>query len=263
MEIKITPKPATPRAKVRITRESLAPATPTLRLAPVTPTTEPALSALPHDAKSVRKLTHREQAAELATARAIIDHALRGLGIDPADTGIKLEMNTRFSRRLGDALPDRLPMPRGVYNARRYFALSHVHGRLRFAASALWRRATPKKRRNTVLHELGHLLADCEAGRPCKHGAGWKAMMRRLGETPTRCHTVNRDGLRRRGSRGSTPTRTTGATIGTFALHARVSFTHKGATVTGTVTKRNRKTLTIRCDAGRRWRVSPSILSAA
>ena len=34
LSIKITPRPATPRAKVRITRDSLAPLAPTLRVCP-------------------------------------------------------------------------------------------------------------------------------------------------------------------------------------------------------------------------------------
>ena len=40
--------------------------------------------------------------------------------------------------------------------------------------------------RNTVLHELAHLLAGCGNG----HNATWKAMHRKLGGSAKRCHTM-------------------------------------------------------------------------
>ena len=80
-----------------------------------------------------------------------------------------------------------------------------VSGEVIFSASALWRRATPSERQNTVIHEAAHVLANEAAGTNVGHGRQWKFMMITLGAKPERCHTVNRDGLRRR-RRGQAPT---------------------------------------------------------
>ena len=46
-----------------------------------------------------------------------------------------------------------------------------------------------------------------------------------------------------------------------FTIGNCVSFTHDGKTITGVLTKRNAKTLTIAGSDGRDWRVSPNLLS--
>jgi len=146
------------------------------------------LSTIQQDETSKRAITPSEQRGERGWIQATIDWCLER--VDMTDVTIRVERNGRFSRRMGDAL---VVMSDYVNRT----------GRVRFSSHALWRRASPTKRRNTVVHEVAHILAELVAG-PTKrvsHGAGWKRMMRLLGEEPTRCHTVNRDGLRRRSAR--------------------------------------------------------------
>ena len=42
----------------------------------------------------------------------------------------------------------------------------------------------------TFLHECAHILADRRYGRPCKHGALWRATIVTLGELPTTHHEI-------------------------------------------------------------------------
>lgn len=49
---------------------------------------------------------------------------------------------------------------------------------------------------NTLIHEVAHLLVFALYGAR-GHGTHWKAMMRRMGAEPTRCHTLPVDHLRR------------------------------------------------------------------
>lgn len=54
-------------------------------------------------------------------------------------------------------------------------------------------------RRNTIIHEVCHILTDIENPSAKPHGWEWKNMMRRAGiQNPQRCHRINRDGLRRK-----------------------------------------------------------------
>ncbi|MBW2169897.1 MAG: SprT-like domain-containing protein, partial [Deltaproteobacteria bacterium] len=64
----------------------------------------------------------------------------------------------------------------------------------------LWSRATEEERRQTVIHEVCHLVAHHESiltGRSLSgaHGYEWKNVMRRAGVTPKRCHNVSNKGL--------------------------------------------------------------------
>ncbi len=70
----------------------------------------------------------------------------------------------------------------------------------------LWLRATPEKRRNTLIHEASHLVDYHRAGQRWRRGGGgqrlihdrvWKQIMRSLGEAPSRCHSVDTTGLKR------------------------------------------------------------------
>lgn len=118
---------------------------------------------------------------------------------------VRVEWNSRFTRRMGDAtyrpaLPGR-----------------EIVARCRFSIP-LWERASEEERRNTVAHELAHLVCFHEwytkpwhTGRririgelpgrgrkPTAHGWEWKKIMHRMGETPSRCHDVDRTGLVRK-----------------------------------------------------------------
>ena len=146
------------------------------------------LSTIQQDEQSTRAISAYEQRGERAWIQATIDWCLERVGM--SDVTIRVERNGRFSRRMGDALVT-------------FADYANRSGRVRFSSHALWRRASPVKRRNTVVHEVAHILAELEAGATKRvgHGYGWKRMMRRLGAEPTRCHTVNRDGIRRRSRR--------------------------------------------------------------
>lgn len=45
-------------------------------------------------------------------------------------------------------------------------------------------------RDSTFLHECAHILADRRYGRPCKHGALWRATIVTLGELPVTHHDI-------------------------------------------------------------------------
>lgn len=109
---------------------------------------------------------------------------------------IIVEWNSRFTRRMGDA----------TYHAS---ALSRSEppkvARVRFS-TPLWAVAPKEEQRNTVAHEVAHLVVFHEwyldnapkrfgelpgrGRKPSHHGYEWKSMMYRMGETPSRCHNV-------------------------------------------------------------------------
>lgn len=90
---------------------------------------------------------------------------------------IKFEWNSRFTRRMGDASP----------------ALMRIR-----LSIPLWDRVDDVKHKNTVIHEVCHLLNPIINGpRVSSHGAGWKRLMRICGQNPTRCHSADRTGLAR------------------------------------------------------------------
>jgi hypothetical protein len=137
------------------------------------------LSQLAHDVASLSPLTQREQRAELAVARVIVRETLEAVGLaGSAAEGIEIEMGTRLTSTMGKAFTHSF----GVHQP--------LAGRIRLSASPLWRRATAVKRRNTVKHELAHIVANWRAGKRVGHSAAWKAEMIRMGESPTRCHSV-------------------------------------------------------------------------
>ena len=191
------------------------------------------LSALPHDPTSTRPLTQIQQDAEIATARRIVNEACEAAGVKPP-ARLRIEMNTRFTRRMGDA--------------------NHALGRIRLSASALWRRATPRKRRNTVIHELAHILTPGDG-----HGRRWKAMMRRLGEEPQRSHTVNREGLRRGRQRGLRVV-DEAATVYSFRVGDVVAIAGDRFGRRGVVAKLGRSRVHVDCGAAGILSASPAIL---
>ena len=145
--------------------------------------TSQTLSTLPQDVESFKPLTLREQREQRKVARAIVVEILAAKGFRPGlIERIHFTSSTRMTSSMGYA--------------------RYSDGRIKLSASPLWRRASPAKRRNTVIHELAHLLTKWLApsyARISAHGPAWKAMMVRLGEEPVRCHkvpTVPRGGRR-------------------------------------------------------------------
>lgn len=63
----------------------------------------------------------------------------------------------------------------------------------------LMKRASIEERKNTIAHEVCHLLAMRRARQRCvrlpPHGDLWRTLMRRAGYEPTRCHAVDNSGL--------------------------------------------------------------------
>jgi hypothetical protein len=218
------------------------------------------LSAIPQDLSATFGLSESSARAETLVARKIVEEALEVGGYDPAISArILIKANPRFSRRMGDA--------RCTSRALAFMLGEEAlpGGILRFSSHALWRRATPEKRRNTIIHELAHIIAEHEQP-GTKHGHHWKVTMRRLGEVPKRCHTVNRDGIARKQKRRSPAVVIVdrSASVQTFRVGSQVRFTYKGQTIRAEVVKRNRKTVEIREVGGfRSWRVSPGILALA
>lgn len=93
---------------------------------------------------------------------------------------IIVQWNGRFTRRMGDA-----QFIRGVGIVR--------------LSKKLWERANDEQRRQTIIHEVCHVIQrvqDLEKGyRSPPHGWQWQALMRRCGQRPDRCHTVDRTGI--------------------------------------------------------------------
>ena len=113
---------------------------------------------------------------------------------------VSISFNSRFTSRMGDAR----------------YRPEKDRGRIRLS-SPLWHYASPAERRNTIIHEACHILAERDnqmkhgnvgpgvmIGRRPKrvgHGAAWRQYMRLAGiERVKRCHKVEHP-LRRRTTR--------------------------------------------------------------
>lgn len=89
---------------------------------------------------------------------------------------INSEFNGRFSRRMGDAT----------------YSYATKHGECRYS-SPLWAFADAEERRETVIHEVCHVLTFRIFGGERKikgHGPEWKRVMRIAGAKGDRCHSV-------------------------------------------------------------------------
>lgn len=129
-----------------------------------------------------------ETRAEVA---ALVLETLARLGHPDLARNVRIEWNGRFTRRMGDAFYRKTPA-RGA---------SGPECRLRFSVP-LWPRASAAERRETVVHEVAHLVTYHEArerrSRPQSHGPEWRRVMARAGyPNPSRCHQVDRTGLKR------------------------------------------------------------------
>ena len=246
-DIKITPKGA---PKVEGLAPTPAPVAIRVAVKPRANTAmlhEATLSTLAQDEHSRHRLTKAEAANEVRVAYAIIAEKLAALGV--AVSNIRVTHNPRFTQRMGDA--------RTIS-----YDPANPTGVIRISSSPLWRRASPESRRTTVVHELAHVLANCEAKRCVGHGRAWKRKMLALGEKPARCHRVSTAGLKKRGAR---PVRVVneGATVEEFHVGQAVSFyDRKDRNIVGVVISGGRSRVALR-DANNPkciWRVSPALL---
>lgn len=131
------------------------------------------------------------------TAAAIALSTLRALGREDLIPLLWIDWKSKFTSRMGDALY--ATNGQRVRRSSERFRIDGTICRARFSIP-LWLRATEEERRQTVIHEVCHLVAAHEAhlaGRKVSsaHGHEWKAVMRRAGVTPKRCHSVSTKGL--------------------------------------------------------------------
>lgn len=123
-------------------------------------------------------------------ARAWISETMGKFSFLSTSSWIVIEWNNTFTRRMGDAI---------------YFPLEKK-GRIRLSLP-LWPRASEQERRETVIHELCHVLNEWfrfnKSGYRYNpgHGTSWKRLMLTVGLAPKRCHSVDRTGLKRKVTR--------------------------------------------------------------
>ena len=137
---------------------------------------------------------------------------------------VSVSFNNRFTSRMGDAL----------------YIRRNDRGQIRLSRP-LWGYATPEERRNTIIHEACHILADRDNEKKFNpeftrrrvkrvgHGSLWRRYMRRAGiKRIERCHAVKHPPLRR-------PTKTYKAYCGCRDWHLtanRVGRMNNGRTYT-------------------------------
>lgn len=91
---------------------------------------------------------------------------------------VSVEFNNGFTSRLGDATP----------------SLRRVR-----LSAPLWARATVAERRETVIHELAHVVTWSLFPRASAHGNEWRWVMALSGGIGARTHSVDRSGLKKAG----------------------------------------------------------------
>jgi SprT protein len=113
--------------------------------------------------------------------RDLIEGACRACGVPELCGRIRVTWSGRFVSRMGDARWDA------------------VRGGLIRLSRPLWPRASPEERRETVVHEACHVIADYRFGGKQGHGPRWRQMMALCGyAAPQRCHSVNREAIQQR-----------------------------------------------------------------
>src|SRR5437879_3730633 len=114
--------------------------------------------------------------------RQLIELACRACGTPELSGRIRVVWSRRFVARMGDARWDRR---RGA-------------GIIRLSRP-LWPKASDEERRETVIHEACHVIADCRFGGRQGHGPRWRQMMGLCGyHEPTRCHNVDHEAIQQR-----------------------------------------------------------------
>jgi predicted SprT family Zn-dependent metalloprotease len=121
------------------------------------------------------QFTRAEWASEMTMARQIVRECQEKIGTDYI---IHIEWSTRMTASMGNART----VPMGLHRIK--------------LSKPLWPKATAAERRNTVIHEAAHILANMRAGgRSQGHGRMWKVMMMLLGGKPKRTHSVDRENI--------------------------------------------------------------------
>jgi SprT protein len=117
--------------------------------------------------------------------RELIEGACRACGAPELVGRVRVAWNGRFTARMGDARWDRAC---GVGIVR--------------LSKPLWPKASDEERRETVIHEACHVIADYRFGGKQGHGPRWRQMMALCGyPRPRRCHVVNYDAIQERRER--------------------------------------------------------------
>lgn len=123
---------------------------------------------------------------------------------------LRIEWSERFTRRLGDAMyVPKGTLPEWLRADNRLPPMARV----RFSIP-LWERAGREEQDATVAHELAHVIVyhrwclslltprfgTLRVVKPSAHGREWQRVMRELGYTPERTHSVDRTGIAKRRS---------------------------------------------------------------
>ena len=119
---------------------------------------------------------------------------------------------------------DRLQVETLVRETLSFFNLSHIPLKIRWSnaytrvmgraktnrtktqfevsfSDQLWDRATEEQKRNTVIHEVCHIVCFIRHPFAKGHGVEWKQLMLAAGETPSRTIKINRKGVERTNQR--------------------------------------------------------------
>jgi predicted SprT family Zn-dependent metalloprotease len=119
------------------------------------------------------------------TIRELIEGACRACGVPELSGKIRVTWSGRFIARMGDARWDK----------RRGLGLIRL-------SRPLWPKASDEERRETVIHEACHVIADHRFGGKQGHGPRWRQMMALCGYArPQRCHSVDHEAIQRRRER--------------------------------------------------------------
>jgi SprT protein len=117
--------------------------------------------------------------------REQIEGACRACGVPELIGRIRVVWSGRFIARMGDARWDK----------------RHGTGIIRLSRP-LWPKASDEERRETVVHETCHVIADYRFGGKQGHGSRWRQMMALCSYArPTRCHSVDREAIQARRER--------------------------------------------------------------
>lgn len=115
--------------------------------------------------------------SEADKIKSWIHFACQSNGVSALAPKIVFRFRKRFTRILGQAFAQR---------------------KLLEFSAPLWARASESERKQVVIHEACHIIAYFKYGYDIKpHGREWKMCMEEAGAMPLRCHSVNRNGLKR------------------------------------------------------------------